>query len=62
MSGQKPDQYHGHGGSYRRDPKTGERTLVFRTQPAGEAQAAPAPAPATKPTLAAVPKPDKGAD
>lgn len=28
-----PDKFHGQGGSYRRDPATGERVLVERTSP-----------------------------
>lgn len=28
------DEYHGQGGSYLLDPKTGKRTLIERTEPA----------------------------
>jgi hypothetical protein len=34
------DQHHGHGGSYRVDPKTGKRELVERT---GDPEAVPEP-------------------
>lgn len=35
----KPDPNAGHGGSYVLDPKTGERTLVERTQDPADAPA-----------------------
>lgn len=39
------DEFHGQGGSYVLDPKTGKRTLVERTQEAAEA-ISPSPSPA----------------
>ena len=46
------DEFHGQGGEYLRDPKTGKRTLVARTQPPGESPPVQTPAPA-------VPAPDE---
>lgn len=39
MSAPAPDEYHGQGGSYVLDPKTGRRTLIERTQEPGTAEA-----------------------
>lgn len=41
------DEYHGIGGSYIVDPKTGERTLVERTEETAQQQSQPAEAPNT---------------
>lgn len=47
------DEYHGHGGSYLADPKTGKRKLIERT---GEllVQAEPAPSVVAEPIAPAV--------
>lgn len=34
-----PDEHHGRGGSYLRDPATGERVLIQRTEPCAGCQA-----------------------
>lgn len=44
----KDDEFHGQGGSYEMDPRTGKRTLVHRTEPVAEAAAAVEPAPVKK--------------
>lgn len=33
MMANTPDEYHGQGGTYLQDPKTGKRKLVERTEP-----------------------------
>nr|MBL8410823.1 hypothetical protein [Dechloromonas sp.] len=43
MSQQEQDEFHGIGGSYVIDPKTGERKLVARTQEADAVAAEPQP-------------------
>ena len=43
MSQQTNDEFHGIGGSYIADPKTGKRTLVERTQEAEAVAAEPQP-------------------
>lgn len=53
------DEFHGHGGSYLVDPKTGKRTLVERTKEPELKPEAPAPAADAVPPAPA--KPKKGA-